>query len=57
MIIAIVVVVPHLAVYRYGTILGDTFDQIFSGDVLRAVGGQAADRPAGRPTASGSTSC
>jgi LCP family protein required for cell wall assembly len=45
-IIAIVVVVPHLAVYRYGSILGDTFDKIFSGDVLRAVGGQAADRPA-----------
>ena len=34
-IIAVVVVLPHLAVYRFGTILGDTFERIFTGDVLR----------------------
>jgi LCP family protein required for cell wall assembly len=33
-LIAILVVIPHLAVYRYGTILGDTLGRIFTGDVL-----------------------
>ena len=48
---------PHLAVYRYGTILGDTFGQIFSGDAAARGrrSGSATARP--RPTASGSTSC
>jgi len=35
-VISILVVLPHLAVYRYGTILGDTFDRIFTGEVLGA---------------------
>jgi len=35
-VIIIVVVLPHLAVYRYGTILGDTFDKVFTGAVLGA---------------------
>ena len=33
-VIAILVVIPHLAVYRYGTILGDTFGKIFTGATL-----------------------
>ena len=33
-VIAILVAIPHIAVYRYGTILGDTFARIFSGAVL-----------------------
>ena len=35
-VIAILVAVPHIAIYRYGTILGDTFEQIFTGAVLGA---------------------
>ncbi len=35
-VIAIVVVLPHLAVYRYGSILGDTFERVFTGAVLGA---------------------
>jgi polyisoprenyl-teichoic acid--peptidoglycan teichoic acid transferase len=35
-VIGIVVIVPHAAVYRYGTALEDTFDRIFSGAVLGA---------------------
>ena len=34
--IAILVAVPHVAVYRYGTALGDTFGRIFTGAVLGA---------------------
>lgn len=30
-VIALLVAIPHLAVYRYGTILGDTFERIFQG--------------------------
>jgi polyisoprenyl-teichoic acid--peptidoglycan teichoic acid transferase len=37
-LIAILVVIPHLAVYRYGTLLGDTFGRIFSGAVLGTTG-------------------
>jgi len=33
-VIAILVAVPHIAIYRYGTILGDTFERIFTGAVL-----------------------
>lgn len=36
-IMALVVVVPHLVIYRYGTVLGDTFDRIFTSAVLGAV--------------------
>ena len=28
-VIAIIVVIPHLVVYRYGTVIGDTFGRIF----------------------------
>ena len=49
---------PHLVVYRYGTVLGDTFDRIFTGAVLGAVDDRAAPAPArSRARASGSTSC
>ena len=30
-VVALLVVLPHLVVYRYGTILGDTFGRIFQG--------------------------
>jgi len=33
-VIGLVVVLPHLAVYRYGTILGETFEAIFTGEGL-----------------------
>lgn len=41
-VIGILVVLPHLVVYRYGTLFESTFDKIFSGDVLgaRDVAGQ-----------------
>lgn len=42
-VIIALVAVPHLAVYRYGSILGETFAQIFSGD------GFAEDGSAGAP--------
>ncbi len=35
-VIAIAVVIPHLAIYSYGTLLGDTFKSIFTGAVLGA---------------------
>lgn len=35
--IAIVVVIPHLVIYRYGTVLGQTFDRIFTSAVLGEV--------------------
>jgi polyisoprenyl-teichoic acid--peptidoglycan teichoic acid transferase len=35
-VIAILVVLPHVAVYQYGTILGDTFERVFTGAVLGA---------------------
>lgn len=40
-VILAAVAVPHLVVYRYGSILGDTFDQIFSGDGFAGEGGGA----------------
>ncbi|MEP6638951.1 MAG: LCP family protein [Chloroflexota bacterium] len=40
MVIALLVAIPHLAVWRYGTILGDTFDRIFQG--AASAGGDAA---------------
>jgi len=36
LVIVIVVAIPHLAVYRYGTIIGDTFGKIFTGATLGA---------------------
>jgi LCP family protein required for cell wall assembly len=44
-VIAILVVLPHLAVWRYGTILGDTFDRIFQGAALDAAGGSGGPVP------------
>lgn len=35
-LIAVLVVIPHIAIYRYGTSLGDTFAHIFAGSVLGA---------------------
>jgi LCP family protein required for cell wall assembly len=34
LVIGLLVVLPHLVVYRYGTILGDTFEAIFTGEGL-----------------------
>ena len=47
-LIAIFIALPHLVVYRYGTVLGDTFDQIFAGEVLSADHRNATARPAPR---------
>lgn len=33
-VVGLLVALPHLVVYRYGTILGDTFEAIFTGDGL-----------------------
>ena len=33
-VIAIIVVIPHLVVYRYGTVIGDTFGRIFTSSTL-----------------------
>ena len=44
-VIAILVAVPHLAVWRYGTILGDTFQRIFQTAALD--GGTATGGPSG----------
>ncbi len=38
-VILVLVALPHLLVYRYGTILGDTFARVFAGD---AFGNEAA---------------
>jgi len=35
--IALVVAIPHLVIYRYGTVLGETFDRIFTSEVLSSV--------------------
>jgi LCP family protein required for cell wall assembly len=35
-IIALIVIGPHVVIYRYGTVLGDTFDRIFTSAVLGA---------------------
>ena len=43
-VIAFVIVAPHLLVYQYGRLLGDTFGTIFEGQVLAAQSGP--DRPA-----------
>lgn len=37
--IALLVVIPHLAIHRYGTAFGETFDQVFDGGTLGAQGG------------------
>lgn len=50
-LIAILVVIPHIAVYRYGTILGDTLGRIFTGTVLGT--GQDPSTPTGPIPADG----
>ena len=54
-VIVIAIVVPHLMVFQYGRLLGDTFSEIFESQALAAQ--QGPDRPAGRRrrTANGST--
>jgi polyisoprenyl-teichoic acid--peptidoglycan teichoic acid transferase len=47
-IIGLLVVLPHLAVWRYGTIVGETFDKIFSGGVLGATSPGASPGPGPR---------
>jgi len=42
LVIGLLVVIPHLVVYRYGTILGDTFEAIFTGEGLS---GETASGP------------
>jgi LCP family protein required for cell wall assembly len=42
LIIGLLVAIPHLVVYRYGTILGDTFEAIFTGEGLS---GETASGP------------
>jgi LCP family protein required for cell wall assembly len=44
-IIASVVAIPHLAVYGYGSIVGDTFARIFNGASLADDAANAAPRP------------
>ena len=46
-LLMVVVALPHLVVYRSGTILGDTFRTIFSSQVLSAVSGPT---PSSGPT-------
>jgi polyisoprenyl-teichoic acid--peptidoglycan teichoic acid transferase len=45
-LIALVVAVPHLLVWQYGTLAGDMFKSIFGGQVLSATGPSASPRPA-----------
>ena len=56
-VIAIVVAIPHLVIYRYGTVLGETFDRIFTSAVLGASTTARARTRSHRATASGSTCC
>ena len=37
LVIALIVILPHLVIYRYGTVLGETFDRIFTSAVLGAI--------------------
>jgi LCP family protein required for cell wall assembly len=46
LVILVLVALPHLAVYRYGTILGDTFARVFTDEGL---GGEAAAATGPRP--------
>ncbi len=45
-LIALVVTVPHLLVWQYGTLAGDMFKSIFGGQVLSATGPDATPLPA-----------
>ena len=44
--IASLVALPHLVVYRYGTVLGDTSTRVFAGEVLGSVDDRDAAGPA-----------
>lgn len=45
-LIALVVTVPHLLVWQYGTLAGDMFKSIFGGQVLSATGPSTSPSPA-----------
>ena len=45
-VIAIIVVIPHLVVYRYGTVIGDTFGRIFTSSTLGNADPATAPGPA-----------
>lgn len=42
-VIGLLVALPHLVVYRYGTILGDTFEAIFTGEGLSGEAGSGPE--------------
>jgi LCP family protein required for cell wall assembly len=44
-LVLLLVAVPHLAVYRYGTILGETFANVFAGDGLGETDGPSGPVP------------
>jgi len=44
-IILVLVALPHLVAYRYGTILGETFARVFAGDELDGSAGPAGPQP------------
>jgi LCP family protein required for cell wall assembly len=44
-LLALLVVVPHVVVWRYGTIAGETFARVFAGQVLSATGEPRKDAP------------
>jgi LCP family protein required for cell wall assembly len=46
-LLALLVVVPHVVIWRYGTIAGETFARVFAGQVLSATGEPRTD--AGSP--------
>ena len=45
-LIALVVTVPHLLVWQYGSLAGDAFKNVFGGQVLSATGGNPTPAPA-----------
>jgi LCP family protein required for cell wall assembly len=45
LIILVLVALPHLVAYRYGTILGETFARVFAGDELDGSAGPAGPLP------------
>ena len=47
-LIALLVAIPHLAVWRYGTIVGDTFQRIFQTAAADGSGGPARPAPSDR---------
>jgi LCP family protein required for cell wall assembly len=43
--ILVLIALPHVVVYRYGTILGETFARVFAGDELDGSAGPAGPQP------------